>query len=203
MIPNLIPVIGSRGAYTFLAPFNTVSTPGVEYICQGVRRISEYIANNEDPKKDVYDRYNLDPSVYDDDRDADAYVVSLQAAKGQWLYVPVRYIQTFPTGDGIPYRSLIINFAIPSIPVSQDITDLVVEIEERIKGSLGTGVRSKIVQASQVVLVTKDKHDEKELERLLAKQGDGLFQQMKHLEDEVAKLLARNQALEQYILNNR
>ena len=203
MIPNLVPVIGSRGAYVFLAPFNTLSTPGVEYICKGVRRISEYIANNEDPKKDVYDRYNLPAAIYDTDRENDAYIVSLQAAKGQWLYVPVRYIQTFPTGDGIQYRSLIISFAVPSIPVAQDITDLVGELEARIRGSLGTDVRSKIVQASQIVLVTKDRHDEKELERNLEKQGDGIIQRMVRLENEVAALLARNRKLEQYILENQ
>ncbi len=203
MIQNLIPVIGSRGSYSFLSPFNTLSTPGVEYICQAVRKISDYIANNEDPEKDIYKRYNLDPAVYDADREADAYIISLQAAKGQWLYVPVRYIQTFPTGDGIAYRSLIINFAVPSLPVTLDISELVLEIEERIKGTLGTEVRSKIVQASQVVLVTKEKHDEKELDRALAKQGDGMFQRLKQLEDEVTALQERNQSLEQYILDNR
>ena len=196
---KIIPVIGSRGVFTLRAPFNLLIVEGVEYSCQAVRKISDYIANNEDPSALVYKKYDLPDTVYDEDKAEDAYVVCLQSAKGHWLYVPYRYIETFPTGDGIQYCSYILNFSLPGMPLRQDLNPLMLELQQRIKLALGTEVKMRITQSSQISLLTKEEHEAAQLRRDLNKSGDGLLQTVVFLERQNQTLLQKLEFLENYV----
>ena len=196
---KIIPVVGSRGVFTLRAPFNLLIVEGVEYSCQAVRKISDYIANNEDPSALVYKKYNLPDTVYDEDKAEDAYVVCLQSEKGHWLYVPYRYVETFPTGDGIQYCSYILNFSLPGMPLMQDLNPLMLELQQRIKMALGTDVKMRITQSSQISLLTKEEHESAQLRRDLNKSGDGLIQTVVFLERQNQDLLKKLTYLENYV----
>jgi len=196
---KIIPVIGSRGSYVFRPPFDQLTVSGVEYTCQAIRRISEYVANNEDPKKSIYDNYGLPERDYDEDIAEDAYIVCLQSMKGHWVFVPYRYIETFPTGDGIAYAARMLVFSLPSIPVKLDLADLIDEIKERITGSVGVDTVAKEVQTSQPVLVTVSRDEETTLQRDLRKSGMGLLQHNVKLLQENDSLRNRLKILEDYI----
>lgn len=155
----IIPTIGSSGFFNLRPPFDTLVLPGERYVCQGIRKISDYLANNEDPKADIYVKHQISEEEYAGDAAKDMVIVSLQSEKGHWLFVPARYIIGYPVVNGIPYRSLSIGVALPAMPAYRDLTFLKADITNLIKDSLGVVPVVKLVETSRVVLVPKDKHD--------------------------------------------
>lgn len=160
----ILPTIGSSGTYELRTPLDVLMTPGERYTCQAIRKISDYLANNEDIKEDIYVTYGIE-TEYDTDANNDAYIVSLQSAKGHWLYIPARYIITYPIVNGIPYRSVMLGISLPSIPVTQDLSYLETEIQNIISDSLGIVPVIRQVETSRIVLISKDKHDTTQMER--------------------------------------
>ncbi len=199
MTDVILPTIGSSGTYTLRVPLDTVITPGERYTCQAIRRISDYLANNEAIKEDVYVKLGID-NEYDIDASADAYILSLQSAKGHWLYVPAHYLVTYPITNGIPYRTVAIGVSLPSIPVTQDLTYLEIEIQNIISDTLGVVPVIKQVETSRVVLVDKDIHDTLQMDRdaLSANRLTDRTRYMSLLQEHQIAL-DKIQALEQYI----
>lgn len=198
----ILPTIGSSGAYELRTPLDTLVTVGERYTCQGIRRISDYLANNEDVKQDVYVSQGIE-AEYDADADIDAYIVSLQSSKGHWLYIPARYIITYPIVNGIPYRTLALGISLASIPATQDISFLETEIENIVSDTLGIVPVIKQVETSRVVLVDKAKHDIVQMERaaLSASRLTDRTRYMTLLQDHQLAL-QKIAALEQYIKDN-
>lgn len=199
MTDVILPTIGSSGTYTLRVPLDTVITLGERYTCQAIRRISDYLANNEAIKDDVYVKLGID-NEYDIDASADAYILSLQSAKGHWLYVPAHYLVTYPITNGIPYRTMAIGVSLPSIPVTQDLTYLETEIQNIISDTLGVIPVIKQVETSRVVLVDKDRHDTLQMDRdaLSANRLTDRTRYMSLLQEHQIAL-DKIQALEQYI----
>jgi hypothetical protein len=145
MTLHILPVVGSKGFHEFAPPFDTHALDNAEYECKAVRRLSDILANNEDPQKDIYEKSGLTEDDYQRDLGEDAYVVSFQSSAGHWLYIPYRYILKYPSVDGVPYRSAMIVISLPSIPVGQDLTSLKAELVDIARTSIGADVSSRQV----------------------------------------------------------
>lgn len=155
----IIPTIGSSGYFELSAPFDTKLLPGEKYTCQAVRKISDYIANNEDVFTNIYEANGLTSNDYDLDVISDTYIISLQAAIGHWLYVPVRWVATYAITNGVPYRAVTIGVALPPIPVSRDLSFLEQDIRNLVKDALGVDSLTKLVETTRVSLISKEQHD--------------------------------------------
>lgn len=167
----ILPTIGSSGYFQLSSPFDTVILPNERYTCQAVRRLSDYIANNENPKDDIYLANSIAESVYDDDLKTNSYIVSLQATNGHWVYVPARYIIGYPIVNGIPYRTMMIGVSLPALPANRDLTFLTTDIKNLVKDALGVDAVTKVVETSKVVLIDKVKHDLTQSTRAAAASG--------------------------------
>lgn len=167
MTNYVIPAIGSSGYFLLKAPFNVLVTEGERYTCQGIRRISEYIANNENPKETIYIKNGLTEDDFEDAKKTDMSIASLQSEKGHWLYVPCTHILSYPEVNGIPYRALAMVVSLPSLPVDTDLTSISTSIRDMISDRLGVDSSVKLVETSRVVLVTEDIHSVKSAERSL------------------------------------
>jgi len=171
-MPDLIiPTIGSSGYFELRSPFDVLIKPNERYTCQALRKLSDYLANNEKPKTDIYDKYTISEVDYDSDIAADMYVVSLQSEKGHWLYVPARYIIKYPIVNGIPYRSMMIALSLPPLPADRDLSFLETDMKNLVADTLGVVAESKVIETSRVVLVAKNKHDLKQAERSALSNG--------------------------------
>jgi hypothetical protein len=159
MLELVIPTVGSTGYFELRSPYNTKVIVNERQTCQAIRRISDYIANNEDVKQLVYIDNGLTQADYDLATSTNMYIASLQSDRGHWVYVPVDYIVKFPITNGIPYRNITIGVALPPIPATRDISNLETDITNLIIDSLGVSPVIKQVQTSRVILVSKDKHD--------------------------------------------
>lgn len=159
MIELVIPTVGSTGYFELRAPFDTKIIVNERHTCQAIRRISDYVANNEDVKQIAYIDNGLTAQDYDTAADANMYIASLQSDRGHWIYVPVDYIVKFPITNGIPYRNITLGVALPPIPVERNLSNIETDIINLIQDTLGVTPIIKQVQTSRVILVAKDKHD--------------------------------------------
>ena len=200
MTNYVLPVVGSSGFYELAAPFDALVVDAIEYTCKAVRRISDYVAAAEDVKALVYTAYSLPADVYDADLAEDAYIVSLQSATGHWLYVPYRYIVSYPSPNGIQYRSIMLGISLPPMPISQSLDALEADIKAMVESRLGVKIGINRVATSKTILVPLDTHTTKQVQRTVAKLGDSsLYATQARLERENAVLRAKVDALEEYI----
>lgn len=199
----IIPTIGSSGYYNLLTPFDTIITGHEKYTCKSIRKISEYLANNEDVKQDVYIANGLVEQDYDNDAKEDMAIVGLQNGTGHWVFVPVRFISTYPITNGIPYRSLMIGCALPAIPAEKDLSHILTGITDVIKDGLGVTPNIRLVETSKVSLIDSDKHSDLTMTRnvVMAGKTTDRSRYMSTL-NELNNALAKIAALEQYIKDN-
>lgn len=155
----ILPTIGSSGFFSLRAPFDTVILPNERYTCQAVRKLSDYLANNEKPKEDIYLANSVTEDIYEEDLKANASIVSLQAGTGHWVYVPARFVIQYPVVNGIPYRTMMIGISLPALPADKDLSFLRASIENLVRDTLGVDSATRVVETSKVVLVDKAKHD--------------------------------------------
>ena len=171
MSSRILPALGSSGTYELLAPFDTKVLAEEIYTCKAIRSLSEYISNNQDPKKLVYDYYGLTENDYEEDIKEDMEIISLQNNDGVWLYVPARFILKYPQVNGIPYHQMALVCKIPAIEVSKDLSFLITDINNLIRDYLGIESQIDAVETSRTIAVTKDLSDQMKIDRALASSG--------------------------------
>lgn len=197
---HILPAIGSRGYYSLAAPFDALAANNVEYTCQAIRRINDYLANNEDVKATVYTAQGLDDATYEQDALENAYIVSLQSRQGHWLYVPYRYVLAYPSTNGVQYRSVMVGVSLPPLPASQDLTAVLTDVKAMIDAGLGVNCAVRLVETSKVMLIPHDVHMQKKIQRTMLSQGKvTLYSQNVALREENAALQAKLAQLEAYI----
>lgn len=197
---NVLPIVGSAGFYEFASPFDVKAENNVEYTCVAVRRISDYIANNEDPQKSIYVKNELPEQTWLDDLAENAYIATLQSRSGHYLEVPYRYISKYPSVNGVPYRQVMIGLTLPSIPVAQDLTSLETEIKSVAEASLGVTVGVKSVELSKAVIVPFEQHEQAKQARQAQINGRAtIYARYVAQRDRADSLQARLDQLETYI----
>lgn len=199
----IIPTVGSSGYFELRSPFDNLILENERYTCQAVRRISDYLANNEDVKVSIYDKYTLPESEFFEDSAKDMFIVSLQSEKGHWIYVPARYVIKYPEVNGIPYRTMMIGVSLPPMAVDRDYSFIIDDISNLVQDRLGVSPLVKIVDTSKVILVTKEKHDIEQANRDLVIDGQ-LTDRSRYMTSQVAlnQALTKIQELENYIKDN-
>lgn len=167
MSTYLLPEIGSSGTFELLAPFDDLIVAGERYTCQGIRTLGELKSNSEDPAKDIYEKYGILDSHYEDHLSANMPIVSLQSDLGHWLSVPAEFIKAYPSYNGIAYRSYVIGVALPAVPITQDLSVLEQAISNLVTDTIGVTPSIKPVENSRIVLVTKEDHIQTQARRNL------------------------------------
>lgn len=160
MTELIIPSVGSQGYYSVIAPFDTIIIPNVLYTCQAVRRLNDYLANNENPKEKIYNRYQLGDDAYNQDLKNDMFIVSLQAGTGVWVYIPARYISSYPISNGVRYHDMMIGVNLGSVPVDMDLSPVKTAVINTVHDMLGITPTVAEVEISKTIIVTHDKHAE-------------------------------------------
>lgn len=198
----IIPPVGSTGRYVLAPPYNSHAEDGIQYTCMAVRRLSDYLANNEEPLVDIYEKYEIE-STYDADVEANVYIVSLQSATGHWLYLPASYILQYPNTDGVPYRSVMLVLSLPSMPVEHDFTDFLQELQDLTMARLGVASEARMVETSKPVQIDEDDHLNIQITRQIAITSQSLHQQLVMLQQQNAALAQQVAALEDYIITQQ
>ncbi len=156
---NVLPDVGLSGVFELNTPFDVKVPNKLKLTVKAIRKISDYLANSEDPKQTCYLDNGLTEDDYNDDAIVDMEIVSLQSGEGQWLYVPARYIITYPLTNGIPYRSIIVGVNLPQLPVDQDLSSMEIDLINVVKDHIGVTPTISIEETSRVIYVSTDKHE--------------------------------------------
>ena len=195
-----LPTIGSRGSYEALPPYDTVILPTDVYICKGIRKLSDYLAMNEDPKTFIYQYYGMSEEDYNNDLKADVEIISLQSDRGVWVYVPINRIRTYPQVNGIEYRAKSIVIKLPLIKESSDIASLVSDLSDMVLEHLGVTPEVSVVNLTRPTLLTSEASDTLETQRMAARPNDRtLTQKIINYQNTIIDLRNKISELEDYI----
>ena len=195
----LIPFIGSKGIWDIRPPFQT--HPGAVFTCQAVRKLSDYVTANEDAYELVYRPKGLADVDYQKDLSENMVIVCLQSDNGYWHYFPASHLITYPDPSGIPYQKKGMYISLPAMPVERDLTFIIPELQDKILTTLGVASEVKMVEASQVTMVTEEKHIATTISRQ-SKVGvtNTLEAQVLELQTANSLLIKKIQELEAYII---
>lgn len=197
----ITPILGTKGIYSFSHDFKVSEGEILE--CIGIRTISDYLANAEDPYQEIYVPVDLPEGEYENDLKADIGVVSLRNDGGYVYKVPARFIASYPIQDGIGYHSVTLPCALPAIRVDQDLTVAVREIKSAIKSSLGVDAVISVVQTSNVRGVNGTTDERIQIERQLIIDNNISTQaQLAEKDRLIDELNQRLAVLEAYIIAN-
>lgn len=166
----IIPNIGQSGFYSVKAPFDQFINADEVYTCKAVRFIGDYIALNEDPKTLIYEAYGLTDTDYEADVADNMYIVSLCSESGQWLYIPARYIASYPTMNGVRYHTMMMGVGLGAVPVDMDLSAIQTMVSNLIMDNLGITPAINLVQLSKPILVDRVNADKIEAARLIRAQ---------------------------------
>lgn len=199
----VVPEIGCVGTFELGAPFANDILSGQRYTCQALRRISDYLASNEDPYKLIYSPKRLTQDEYEADRADNAIIVSLQAAMGQWVHVPAKYILSYPAISGVVYRGVAINIALPLVPKDVDLSATQEALKEAILLTLGIDkVGIKVVETTKPLQVSHEKHQVVSTQRKAAAAGVTKTYLLHRANETIRLLRQQIKALEDYILSH-
>lgn len=203
MADYIIPTIGATGFYKLSAPFDALLAENTMYTCQAIRRLGDYIALNEDPLTNIYLFYGLTETEFDADQKENMYVVSLQSEQGQWLYVPVRYLLSYPIMNGVPYKTMMLGVSLGAIPVDTDLNPLMTLLKNLIFENFGITPKVSPVALSKALLVSREDHDRIETARLLrASQKKTDYGRYQETLGQLNAALQKIQILEEFIEAN-
>ena len=199
MDQTYIPTIGSTGSFLLAVPFTT--PVGERYTVMAIRKLGDFIAQNETPFEDIYQPKGLTQSQYEADLVLNLEIISLQSEKGFWIHVPAQYITSYPITNGIPYRKVGIMVGLPPMPTDKDLTFLQTQITGLITDTLGVIPKLQLVEQSKVVLIPSVDHQATQAARQILSAGRNTdYSRAKILEVQLNDAFQKIQALEAWIL---
>lgn len=156
MAEYIIPMVGTQGYYKIATPYDRYFIPTVRYTCQAIRTLQHYLAEGQDPYTLFYSPYGLTKTDYEQDYAEGMSIVALQAETGPLLYVPARYILSYPLTDGVAYQEMMVGVSLGSIPQALDLTALNTRLANVIQEALGIIPIVTPVQLSATVIVSTE-----------------------------------------------
>lgn len=200
MLNYVLPEIGAAGSFELSAPFDNLITANEIYTCQGIRRLSDYLADNELPYDLIYKPQNIAEESYSEDLAADMPIVRLQSSEGTWVSVPARYVVRYPVVNGVPYQSFAITVALPPMDSRRDYEFLKAEISGLIHGTLGVACEVDIIPTSRQIVVSHDDHHaEKVRQSVIVDSLGSIWLRMQKAEAAVAQMANQLREVGQYI----
>ena len=196
-----IPNIGSTGHYKLVAPFNTLLGTNERVTLKSIRKISEYIAYNQDIYSKIYVKNNI-ADKYPQDLKDDIEILGLHTENGSWIYVPSTFVSCYPDVNGVPYRTVSLVIPLQPIPANKDLSYLLSEINILISTHLGFSIDTKIVETSKVMMISTSTHNQIEAARELLKSNNSFYAQMLSLNRQLLLANEKVYALEDYVKNH-
>jgi hypothetical protein len=155
----IIPTIGSAGSYSLSPPYNVYTDNQVIFTCTGVRTIGDYLAAGEDVKTNIYVKYGLTDSDYINDVKDNTPIVTLQDDNGTWLYIPARFILSYPVTSGVVYHGIALVVSLGLMQINHDMSTVNTLIENTVYDALGITPKVSSGEISKPVILTHDDSD--------------------------------------------
>lgn len=158
MSNQLLPELGSSGAFKFRPPFDKLLGSSTSYTCKSIRKISELLSKSEPVLENYYLKYGLTSNDYSVDMQSDIALVGLFSAKGVWFYVPASFILSYPDSTGVAYRRMMMGVELGPIPENFDLNPVSEAVIDIVYKHIGIRPEIKNVVISQKVLLSSENH---------------------------------------------
>lgn len=196
-----LPKIGSTGKYLFKEPFQNYNKVNSAFTCRALTKLSEFIANGNNPKKYIYDKY-LITDQYEEDVKKDVVIITLRATSGVILSIPAEYLESIPVQDGIAYAGTVITVNVGLLPVVQDVSVLNDLIKDTVRSQLGLECLIDKVLVTPVNIIDEDTHLLLQRTRRDKRSSLSMAEQIAQLTDEKELLIQKLNKLEEYIVDH-
>lgn len=159
------PAINTRGIFQLQSPF--VADPTTIYITHAIRSFQDLEERFIDPFKAFYEPNGLSRSVFEDDRQANAAIITLiEEGGGEVLYVPDTYILAYPDMGEVDYQRIILTVDFGALPSFLDFSATKTQIGDIAADVIGKAADVTVHIAPSSGTVTPDEHQTLESARL-------------------------------------
>lgn len=153
----MIPTIGTKGNFTFAAPYDTITNPDQIYEVMSVRALAELQASNEDPLNNIYLAAGDTEATYISDMSNNEPIVVFSTEGGSYIYIPANKVVSDTKLSGVPYveKTLIVNLGY--LPVDTDLSVAMANVTDHIYSTLGVTPVVEAMDTSGTTMVSEVK----------------------------------------------
>lgn len=148
MTEYIIPAVGSTGVYAFGEPCRSFLNTDDIYECQGVRLISDYLSNHEDPFDLAYNTYGISKDTFTQDQADNIHIATLRSSVGLYYHIPCTYILAQPYLEGEVYSTAMMAINLGAMPVEYSYDLLEQAIHDTVFAYSGIVPETKVIELS-------------------------------------------------------
>lgn len=184
------PPVNATGIFIVSQPYTLREK--TTYRCHAIRTIDELAKKNIDVYGQYYKPVGISTSIYEEDTDKGASIVTLISSDNKYVYIPNTYIESYPGMSGIRYERKLVLVDMGPLPNTMDIEYIVDDVASMVKKAAGVGDEMVNVELATVPMdgtLTHEEHVELEASRRAAiNNHTPLAEQVTLLEKENAQL---------------
>lgn len=158
--PNfIIPELGTKGTFTFAAPFDNIIAPTQELEVKALRSLKEVYDSEEDPFTNIYQSLNLTEQEFKRDLDWKVPIIVFSDSSNQYFYVPATKLLSLPKIAGIKYQEVMLAVNLGYLPLSHDISLLIDTLKTDVLATTGITSTVETIKTSAIQMVTDEEHE--------------------------------------------
>lgn len=197
----IIPIVGSKGKYTFKEPFNQEDYENQELTVSAIRTFKELQDSNIDVFKTIYNLVGLTETDLLSDITNSVPIVVFTSISGNYLYVPANRVVGLPDTSGVKYQEVVLAINLGLMPLNFNLETVKQTVVDSVHDTLGVRSTVQEVKSSGILLI--DSIKDLEFRRLLEnrKTQDTSFRTKYYrVKDQFERLQELYKKLENYVL---
>lgn len=158
----LLPVIGSKGVFEFLPPFDSpaLGYNNKEYEVVEIRMIKAIYDAGEDPQNNIYLAHDIQADEFLEDLKNNVPIVTLTYDDVNYLYVPANRLKIIPNIIGKPATERILSFSLGLVPDDINLLPLYENIATIIEDTLSIKPEVRELPGSATILISEEKYQQ-------------------------------------------
>lgn len=155
----IIPNVGSKGKFTFKAPFDLEVYSNQEFTVTAVRSYKEVADSNIDIYKVVYEPVGLTEVDFLKDSQNNVPLVILINTAGKYINIPANRISALPDTSGTKYQEVVLAVNVGLLPLGYDLETTKDVLLDCIHDTLGVESTVQEVKSSGIIIIDQLQHD--------------------------------------------
>lgn len=187
------PPIYAEGIFTCYPPFDSKVDINTVYVVEAIRSFPEMERRDRDVFAEIYQPAELSETIYNEDADAHAAIVTLKSTDGTLVFIPNTFIESYPGMAGLDYSRNVVVLDVGMIPATIDLELLKKDLLDVVVKNVGATVVVTVDKMRYEGNVTHEEHVKLETARRLA------IRQHVPLQMQLDEANQRNDALQEQV----
>jgi len=196
----ITPPPNTSGIFTVYAPFTLPAN--VVMRCTAIRTFKELEVRRINVYDTYYKPFGLSESIYKEDADVSASIITLAAGDGAEYFVPNTFIESYPGSSGVMYDRKVIVVELGLLPFTVSVDHLFPLIDDLVRKNVGVENKCRVAIAPYSGTVDHATHVQMENSRRVAiVSNKTLAEENDELKKLNADLRAQNELMAQALAN--